>query len=157
VQYVHEEKDLGVFLTSDLKSSRQCITSAARARSLLGLISRHFRQLDKDGFYWSTRHTFDSTLNLVYRLGLHVQKGIHCFEAVQRTATKLVTTLCKLSYEQRLDALRLTLYDRRLRSDLTETHKIMYSKKKAPRQQVFLSQWLMVKVKSKCSILICCL
>jgi len=50
VQCVHKEIDLGVFLTSDLKSSRQCIKSAARARSILGLIRRHFRWLDEDGF-----------------------------------------------------------------------------------------------------------
>jgi len=50
VQCAHGEKDLDVFLTSDLKSSRQCIKSAARARSILGLIWRHFRQLDKDVF-----------------------------------------------------------------------------------------------------------
>jgi len=50
VQCVNEEKDLGVFLTSDLKSSRQCIISAVRARSNPSLIRRHFRRLDKDGF-----------------------------------------------------------------------------------------------------------
>jgi len=47
----------------------------------------------------------------------------------------------KLSYEQRLNALRLTtLYDKRLRGDLIETYKIMSGKEKVPRQQFFLLQ-----------------
>jgi len=50
VQCVHEEKDLGVFLTSDLKSRVQCIKFAARAMSILGLILRQFKRLDEDGF-----------------------------------------------------------------------------------------------------------
>jgi len=48
------------------------------------------------------------------------QKHVHCPEAVQCAATKLVSTLRKLIYEQRLNALRLTymFYDMRLRGDL---------------------------------------
>jgi hypothetical protein len=41
-----EEKDLGVVITADLKSSRQCMAAAAKARSVLGLINRHFRNLN---------------------------------------------------------------------------------------------------------------
>ena len=43
---VDVEKDLGVYFTKDLKPSIQCIKSAARARSILGLVRRHFRRLD---------------------------------------------------------------------------------------------------------------
>jgi len=50
VQSVDEEKGLGVYFTKDLKSSIQCIKSAARARSVLGLVRRHFRRLNIDDF-----------------------------------------------------------------------------------------------------------
>ena len=50
VQSVNEEKDLGVYFARDLKSSKQCMKSAAAARSVLGLVRRHFRRLDIDDF-----------------------------------------------------------------------------------------------------------
>jgi len=37
VHSVNEEKDLGVYFVTDLKSSKQCIKSATTARSVLGL------------------------------------------------------------------------------------------------------------------------
>ena len=42
------EKDLGVVITGDLKPSRQCAASAARANRVLGLIKRNFRNFSKD-------------------------------------------------------------------------------------------------------------
>ena len=58
----------------------------------------------------------DHTSNSVFRHG----------EKVQRRATKLVTSLAKLTYEQRLRHLRLhSLYCRRQRGDLIETFKIL--------------------------------
>jgi len=50
VQSINEEKDLGVYFSSNLKSSKQCVKSAARARSVLGLVRRHFRRLDIEDF-----------------------------------------------------------------------------------------------------------
>jgi len=38
VQSVNEEKDLSVYFISDFKSSKQCIKSAAKTRSVLGLV-----------------------------------------------------------------------------------------------------------------------
>ena len=53
-------------------------------------------------------------------------KDIDSLEKVQRRATKLVTSLAKLTYEQRLRHLRLhSLYCRRQRGDLFETFKIL--------------------------------
>ena len=53
-------------------------------------------------------------------------KDIDSLERVQRTATKLVTSLAKLTYEQRLRHLGLhSLYCRRQRGDLIETFKIL--------------------------------
>jgi len=91
MQSVNEEKDLGVFLTSDLKSSRQCIKSAARVRSILGLIRRQFRRLDKDGFLLVYKTYVRPHIEYcIQAWSPHLNKDIHCLEAVQRAATKLV-------------------------------------------------------------------
>ena len=37
LETIEEEKDLGVFIRSDLKSSTQCVKSAARARRIVGM------------------------------------------------------------------------------------------------------------------------
>jgi len=47
---IKEEKDLGVFVRSDLKASNQCIKSAAEARRNIGMVRRNFRRLDKEDF-----------------------------------------------------------------------------------------------------------
>jgi len=50
---VHQEKDLGVITTSDLKSFSQCTKSAATARKVIGLIAmvrRTFKNLDTENF-----------------------------------------------------------------------------------------------------------
>ena len=56
----------------------------------------------------------------------YMVKDIDSLEKVQRRATKLVTSLAKLTYEQRLRHLRLhSLYCWRQRGDLIETFKIL--------------------------------
>ncbi|CAF0980526.1 unnamed protein product [Brachionus calyciflorus] len=43
-----EEKDLGVYITSDLKWNRQCSTAATKANRILGQIRASFSFLDKE-------------------------------------------------------------------------------------------------------------
>jgi len=66
--------------------------------------------------------------NCIQAWSPRLQKDIQYLESVQRAATKLVPCLWNLSYEKRLQALRLTslwAYDRRLTRDLIETYKIL--------------------------------
>ena len=44
------EKDLGIRITRDLKPRVQCIQSAKKAQSVLGMVRRHFKEIDKDDF-----------------------------------------------------------------------------------------------------------
>jgi len=37
-----EERDLGIFVTSDLKPSLQCVKAANKAMSVLGMVRRNF-------------------------------------------------------------------------------------------------------------------
>ena len=45
---VQQEKDLGVVITNDLKSSNQCIGAVKKAQKLLGYIKRQFRTRNKE-------------------------------------------------------------------------------------------------------------
>jgi len=59
-----------------------------------------------------------------------------CLEQVQKRATKLVSELKNLSYEDLLRRLKLTtLEKRRLRGDLIETFKIMTAREKIDKHE----------------------
>ena len=49
-----KEKDLGIYVTRDLKSQEQCTQSATKAQAVLGMVKRHFKdnRLDK---YWENQ------------------------------------------------------------------------------------------------------
>ena len=49
LQIVTEERDMEVYVTSDLPSLH-CGRAAAKASSILGLIRRHFKYIDKESF-----------------------------------------------------------------------------------------------------------
>jgi len=44
------EKDFGVWVTIDLKPMEQCIQATKKAQSVLGMINRHFKTIDKEDF-----------------------------------------------------------------------------------------------------------
>ena len=46
---IEKEKDLGP-VTRDLKSEEQCTQSARKAQAVLGMVKRHFKELDKEDF-----------------------------------------------------------------------------------------------------------
>ena len=130
LQSVSVEKDLGVFTTDNLKPSLQCQKAAAKARSVLGMVRRNFRKLNVNGFLLVYKSYIRPHLEYcVQAWSPYHQKDIQCLESVQRAATKLVPSLRKLSYEDRLNRLGLTtLYQRRIRGDLIETYKILTGK-----------------------------
>jgi len=44
---IQEERDLGVSVTSDLKSAMQCKKSAGKARGIIGMVRRNFRRMNR--------------------------------------------------------------------------------------------------------------
>ena len=50
LETIKVEKDLGVHITNDLKSTEQCIQAARKAQSVLGMIKRQFKIIDKEEF-----------------------------------------------------------------------------------------------------------
>ena len=92
LEAVEEEKDLGVYFSKDLKPSKQCITSAAKARKIIGLVRRHFRRMDKSDFLLIYKTYIRPHLEYcVQSWPPHLVKDVECLERVQSTATELVS------------------------------------------------------------------
>ena len=139
IQQIAEEKDLGVHLTDDLKPSTQCVRSAAKARSVMGMVKRNFRRLDQQDFLLIYKTYIRPRMEYcVQAWSPHLKKDIECLEKVQRAATKMVHGLRHLPYEDRLVHLGLTtLEERRTRGDLIEAYKIITGKEAVDREHFF--------------------
>jgi len=122
-----EEKDLGIFITDNLKPSVQCTKAAARARSILGMVRRNFKRLDCEDFLIIYKTYIRPHLEYAIQAwSPFLQKDIQCLESVQGAATRLISGFKKLSYEERLCAAGLTTLEvRRQRGDLIECYKLL--------------------------------
>ena len=122
------EKDLGIWLSNDLKSHDHVVHAVNKANQILGLIRRTFSyfdcQLVKQLFVSLVRPHLEYG-NVVWNP--YLRKDIEMIERVQHRATRLVPGFAKLPYEERLRRLELTsLEDRRLRGDVIEAFKYMH-------------------------------
>lgn len=124
---VTSEKDLGVFVSSDLKNKMQCIDAAKRANRVLGFISRNFDYKSSDIILPLYKSMVRPHLEYCVQFWNPYLRGdIDVLERVQRRATKLIPSLRNKPYLERLRALNLpTLETRRLRGNLIETFKII--------------------------------
>jgi len=86
---VQEEKDLGVFFTSDLKASTctQCTKSAAKTRRIIGMVRRNFKRLDKNDFL------------VIYKAEGIDEIPAELLKCMENTAVKVFTHLCQKNYE----------------------------------------------------------
>ena len=124
---VDGEKDLGVYISKDLKPGQHIGTICGKANRMVGLIKRNFDCLDKD--MCKTLYCSLVRPHLEYAVQCwspYFKKDIAEIEKVQRRMTKLVPELKDLDYEERCRQLGLTsLEKRRQRGDLIETYKIL--------------------------------
>ena len=120
-----EEKDLGVFIDSELSFSEHIASKVRIANAIVGLIRGSFSFLDGTSF--KRLYTAFVRPHLEYAQSVwspHLRKHINMLENVQIRATKLVDGLVRLDYPDRLKILNLpTLAYRRLRGDLIEFYK----------------------------------
>jgi hypothetical protein len=139
LEIIEEEKDLGVFTRSDLKSSTQCLKSAAKARRIVGMIRRNFRRLDKEDFLLLYKTYVRPHLEYcVQSWSPHMVKDTEVLERVQKAATNLIPQLRKYSYEERLKRIGIpSLKLRRARGDMIETYKILSGKENVNSDQFF--------------------
>ena len=96
------EKDLGVYISSDLKPAHNVNIAASKGNRMVGLIRRNFPSLDAE----------ICTMLYCSLVRPHLEYAIQCWspyfikdiqelEKVQRRMTKLVPELKDLDYEER--------------------------------------------------------
>ena len=105
---VSEEKDLGVWYSSDLKPSLQCNKATAKAMKSLGLLRRTFSNINKKNFPFLYKTYIRPHLEYCIQIWApYLVQDVNSLERVQRRATKLVKDISHLSYEERLRVLNL--------------------------------------------------
>ena len=127
IQISNVEKDLGIQVCDSLQPSEQSSKTAKTAMSALAILQKIFRYLDEEGFpvFYNT-YVRPHIEYCVQAWAPYYKKDIQILEKIQRRATRLVPTLRALPYRERLKKPgMLSLSQRRLRGDLTETFKIM--------------------------------
>ena len=111
---------------TDLKFDLHVNSVVNKANKVLGLIKRNFSDLDESSLVL----LFKSLIRPLLEYGQpiwspYLIKQSRIIENVQRRATKLIHTIKDLSYEERLEYLKLpSLKYRRIRRDLIQVYKL---------------------------------
>ena len=136
---VTSEKDLGVIISNDLKASCNVINQVKKANKMVGMIRRTFSFLDKNSFLLLYKTYVRPHIEYCQQACYpYLAKDIEAIEKVQRRATKLVKSIADLSYEERLNHLKLySLEDRRNRADMIAVHKIVHNLTDVDAQKLF--------------------
>ena len=119
------EKDLGVYIDSELKFSKHVETQVNKANKILGLIRRSYEYLDCE----TMRLLFIALVRPHLEFancawGPTLEKDKNLIEGVLHRATKCVPGLKDLKYEERLKAMKIpSMSFRRFRGDLIEIYK----------------------------------
>ena len=139
LEKVQEEKDLGVMVDKAMNGSRQVTEAVKKANRALAQLRRTITNKEIDTVIPIYKATVRPHLEYcVQAWAPYLKKDINALEKVQHRATKMITTLRKLPYEQRLKECNLTtLEERRKRGDLLETHKIMHGLERIPEVTFF--------------------
>ena len=137
MQKVNCIKDLGILIDSQLTFKDHIQDKINKAYSMIGLLKRNFINMDCKTFILLYKALVRPHLEYANSVWSPYKKSdIEQIEKIQKRATKLVITLRKLPYKNRLISLQLhTLKYRRLRGDMIEVFKIVndiYDEKVAP-------------------------
>ena len=142
LEKVQEEKDLGVMIHKAMNGSRQITEAVKKANRALAQLRRTItnKEIDTVIPIYNYKATVRPHLEYcVQAWAPYLKKDINALEKVQHRATKMITTLRKLPYEQRLKECNLTtLEERRKRGDLLETHEIMHCLERIPEVTFFV-------------------
>ena len=127
VDNVDQSKDLGVVIDNKLKFSKQALLSRNKANKMVGFMKHNVMYKSKEVVTSLTNAYVRPHLEYCQQACGHVNKGdMNMLEAVQRRATKLIPSINKLPYEQRLTELNLFSMERRfIRGDLIQVFKIV--------------------------------
>ena len=139
---VTEEKDLGVWIGSDLKPANQCERAAKSANSALGLITRCFHYRTKSVLVPLYKTFVRPKLEFAVSVwNPWLKKDEEVLEKVQRRFVKMLSDVKGDTYEERLRSAGLiTLKERRIRGDMIETFKTMRGVNRVNRDEWFSIQ-----------------
>ena len=134
-----EERDLGVLVDDRLEFDKHIKGVVNRANRMLGMIRIGFSCLDEEIFMNLYPVLVRPLLEYCVQVwSPYKQKYIDLIEDVQKRAVRLIPGLRGLTYEQRLERLKLTkLIDRRFRGDMIQTYKILTHKDDIRRETFF--------------------
>ena len=125
---VQVEKDLGVHIDRELKFRQHASAAVAKATQILAVIRRSFALINERTLpllYTTLVRPHLEYGNLVW--GPFNRADQKLVERVQRRATRLVSNLRHLPYEQRLRVLQLpSLYYRRRRGDMIHMYQMFH-------------------------------
>ena len=127
IEEVTKEKDLGIWVSDDLKPSEQCEAAAKKANSALGMVLRAFHYRKQSILV----HLYKCFVRPKMEFAVAAwspwfEKDIEVMEKVQKRAIRAMTDVHGDSYEERLKKTGLTtLKERRVRGDLIETFKVL--------------------------------
>jgi len=120
------EKDLGVYITSDLDWSDHAKFAASKANRVLGMLTKTFVSRDKN--LWKKLYVSLVRPHLEYASQVwnpRWQKDKNILEKVQRRASRIPLEFKGLEYEDRIKEWDIqTLEDRRTRGRLIQMYKI---------------------------------
>ena len=127
LESINREKDLGVFVSNDMKVETQCTEAANKANRTLGLVTRTFKYHNPRSFTNLYKSYVRPHLEFaVQAWSPHLKKDKRTLEKVQRRATRQIQGMEGQSYQERLEKTGLySLECRRQRGDLIETFKIL--------------------------------
>ena len=122
--------DLGVIFDKHLKFDLHITEKVKKAYSILGIINRNFKLMTPNTFILLYKSMVRSHLEYANSVWSPIRiMDIEKIEQVQKRATKMIYSIKKMNYENRLKFLNLpTLKYRRLRGDMIETYKIITGK-----------------------------
>ena len=129
IESVQSVKDLGVWVSSDLKPSLQCSMAALRGQRMLNLIKLCFKHLD----VFTLARLFKVFVRPLLEYCStawcpYFTKDIVTIERVQRRMTRMIPHLRRIEYKDRLTCMNLqSLSLRRLRFDLICVFRILHN------------------------------
>ncbi|CAM4653692.1 unnamed protein product [Lepidochelys kempii] len=117
----NQERDLGVIVDSSLNTSMQCAV-VKKANRMLGIIKKGIENKMENILLPLYKSMVCPHLEYCIQMwSPHLKKDIVALEKVQRRATKMISGLERVPYEERLKRLGLfSLEKRRLRGDMME-------------------------------------
>jgi ribonuclease P/MRP protein subunit RPP40 len=120
-------RDLGIIVEDTLKPTAQCLAACRKANSILGMMRRGLESRSREVWLPVYRSLVRPHLEYcVQACAPYYKKDIKALERIQKRATKLISGMGGLAYEDRLKELKLfSLERRRVRGDLIQVFKFI--------------------------------